>query len=642
MAKKPETLISAKDKLEANSAENTFPAEEADLPSSIPPAARDPNLTTQGKQGIPYDEGMVPEYSSRWEGMKAAYGLTAETLWSGRSNQKDELEAAKARGGKQISVGQFRELYPDVTPPSTPLLADVAAYRAKRFRETKAMERIASGAPGDGLQTALNVGASLAATVTDPREMAFIVGTSLALATGPAAITRAGIVGSRATKILRAIDKGRLASSSFGARLGYSALVEGTLDTAQGVVQEMGVRSLENELGGDYDVSQGLQNIALGTGIGFGLRTGIGEGYLAAKRSLQGRIGPTIDMNKAYPESVVKMNEINEARVFEGKKPLFDKQAASAIRELDVPDQVVTGEVRQHTPVRTGAAPDGTRIFVPTRGGSLADDSIDVLGDLGPGVHGTSPGVAHAAAVKSFGGENGKVLEIDISNKNVLSLDDVAPEGSREAVIFDEVKKMIYDEAEALEPKTMLQTWDDLVESVRNGDVDPVELEKVTTGLREAGYDLMATETKSYNGEAVSPHNTYKFLDESVIDNAVEHLPEDVAVKTHLESRNRSVDQWIDESENVSRDIDYETVKKIKDEMDKIDLNDADFGVEARKAVDETLEAVDELNKSGTISESVISRKELEALVKNRENVQIAFKALKSCYSVKGVPNVVK
>lgn len=626
MAKKrkdPETTLEQKYKLGENSVQNQFPATEGDLPESIPPAERDPLQPATTVQNQAYDANMVPEYSTRWEGVKAAYKLAESEFWSGRSKEEAAIADAQLKSrGKKMTIKEFRDKYPDVPPPNSDLLTEVADYRVKRYREKAALERTASGAPSDLTQMGLNLGAGLGAALTDPREMAFLIGSEAVLTGALAGAARfaknLGTVGKLATRINEAGKSAR-----FATRLAYHAGVGGVTDVTQGVVQELGARKIEQELGNDYNVSNGFHNIAIGAAFGLGFRTLIGE----AGRAYKERVGPTIDINKAFPEAVVKANDINVNRMANGKAPIFDKIMTAAVKEVDIPNHVV-GSTEVHAPIPTGKAPAGTKVFVPIG----ANGPMNVLDDLGDGLHGTSEGAAHGFASKSFKEGAAQVAEVDISGKTVLNLDGVPEPGSPVEKVFKALADELgIDPADG--PVTMKEIVDTLKDAVDIGDKDMSAFTEFRQKLKEAGVDVLVSETKSYNGVNVDPKNTFMFLDETSVEPTKIVPPNELDVKTHLENASRA-DQWIDESQNVAPDMNASEVQRIVEEMKKIDLNDHDFGVEARKTVDEVLELTDELNKSGVIPENVLSRKIIEEMAADREQIQIGFKALFACHNV--------
>lgn len=618
--KNPDTTLEEKFKLGENSAQNQFPANEADLPESIPPAERDPMQPATTVQNQSYDANMVPEYSTRWEGVKAAYELASQELWSGRSKEEAAIADAQMKSkGKMMTIKQFKEKYPEVPAPNTDLLTEVAAYRVKRFKERSALEKIAAGAPNDTLQLGLNVGAGLGAALTDPREMAFLIGSEAVLTGALAGAARfaknLGTVGKLATRINEAGKSAR-----FGTRLVYHAGVGGMDDVVQGVVQEFGARNIEQELGNDYNVKNGFHNIAIGAAFGLGFRTLIGE----AGRAYKERIGPTIANNKAFPEAVVKANDINVNRMANGKAPSFDKIMTAAVKEVDIPNHVVGGTA-VHAVIPTGKAPEGTKVFIPIG----TDGPMSLLDDLGDGVHATEEGAAHGFASRSFKEGASQVAEVDITGKNVLSLNDMPDPGTPIGEAFASLAKDLGIE----EPMSMRDIISNLRSAIDNEDLPAERMTSLMKDLKDAGIDVLVTETKNYNGVNVEPKNTFMFLDENSIEPSRVVPANELDVKTHLDNASRS-DQWIDESQNVAPDMNASEVQRIVEEMKKIDLNDHDFGVEARKTVDEVLELTDELNKSGVIPENVLSRKMIEEMAADREQVQIGFKALFACHNV--------
>jgi len=625
--KNPDTTLEEKFKLGENSAQNQFPANEADLPESIPPAERDPMQPATTVQNQSYDANMVPEYSTRWEGVKAAYELASQELWSGRSKEEAAIADAQMKSkGKMMTVKQFKEKYPEVPAPNTDLLTEVAAYRVKRFKERSALEKIAAGAPNDTLQLGLNVGAGLGAALTDPKELAFLVGSEVVFAgalAGAARFTKnLGEAGRIANRIREAGS-----SASLVSRLGYHAITGAPTDIAQGIVQEVGSRNIEQSLGSDYNVRNGFNNIAMGAAFGFGFRSLLGEGSRAAKKFLDSRIGPTIDMNKAFPENIVRINEVNASRMAEGKAPVFDKLMQASVKEVDIPNHVVGG-TQVHAVIPTGKAPEGTKVFIPIG----ADGPMNLLADLGDGVHGTAEGSAHGFASRSFKEGAAQVAEVDITGKNILNLDGVPETGSPVEKIFKRLADELgIDPADG--PVTMKEVIDTLRDAVDVGERDATDFTALRNDLKEAGVDVLVSETKSYNGVDVEPKNTFMFLDEKAIEPTRVVPPNELDVKSHLE-QSAGPNEWVDETQNISRDLDPSDVQRITEEMKKIDLNDHDFGVESRKAVEEVLQLADELNKSGTIPENVLSRQKIEEMIANREQVQIGFKALFACHNV--------
>ena len=627
MAKKrknPESTLPEQYKLGENSAQNQFPANEADLPESIPPAERDPMQPATTVQNQSYDANMVPEYSTRWEGVKAAYELASQELWSGRSKEEAAIADAQMKSkGKMMTVKEFKDRYPDVPAPSTDLLTEVAAYRVKRFKERSALEKVAAGAPNDALQIGLNVGAGLGAALTDPKELAFLIGSEAIFAGALAGAARfsknLGSAGRIAMRIQEAAK-----SSNITARLGYHAITGAPTDIAQGVVQEVGAKNIEESLGNDYNVNNGFHNIALGAAFGFGFRSVLGEGARAAKNIIDSRLGPTIDMNKAFPENVVKINEINANRMAEGKAPVFDKLMQASVKEVDIPNHVVGGTA-VHAVIPTGKAPEGTKVFIPIG----TDGPMSLLDDLGDGVHATEEGAAHGFASRSFKEGASQVAEVDITGKNVLSLNDIP---DRDTAIGDAFASLAEDLG-IVEPIPMRELIGYLRDAIDNGDVPAERMTSLMGELKDAGVDVLVSETKNYNGVNVEPKNTFMFLDENSIEPSRVVPANELDVKSHLEQASRG-DQWIDESQNISRDLGSEEVDRIIEEMKKIDLNDHDFGVESRKAVEEVLDLADELNKSGVIPENVLSRQKIEEMIANREQVQIGFKALFACHNV--------
>lgn len=108
--------------------------------------------------------------ATRWESLKSSFYNTRErTMLGGIYNR---LVAPSMDEGPMLSPERANEIYPEIEEPFVrPVSRDFAHFVASRQRQKHALDMVVAAGPQDTLQTILNFGAAMGASMIDPVEI---------------------------------------------------------------------------------------------------------------------------------------------------------------------------------------------------------------------------------------------------------------------------------------------------------------------------------------------------------------------------------------------------------------------------------------------------------------------------------------
>ena len=425
--------------------------------------------------------------------------------------------------GEQISPQDLNEKYGLEDTFQVPMTEAAAAVIAERANRRKNAEEVLSRAEQGLINTTVSFGASIAANMLDPLNLA----ADIAVGKGLGSLAKSG-------KIALMTGWGAR-GASIGRRFGEAA-VEGALGSLAVEPLVFGARSLENK-------DRGLDEVAMETLAGalafpavkFGGEAVLSRGlkfwdgldtrsasnlYRSAKAQLmQGR---KINIEPLTREQIKMTSEyeVPEGKALFGSKTQYDYVKKASLKPNDTFYVSVTNNVDSLDGAKFGT-------FSDNYGGEIK------LTDNGFAANGASARITSESV--------GRVLEVKVDpSARILDLD------SRYVDLDVDAKKSIaeaYEAATGLQIKdadglTIKQIYDDLYDGVINEKYKDDITKDFNTKLKEAGYDGYIHDGSKLAEMDHNPHNVIELFDTNKVE-VVKSNKADPAFVRRLSSEER-------------------------------------------------------------------------------------------------------
>lgn len=467
------------------------------------------------EQDIAIDEPIVSQEafdaiqaeSTTKESLAAMFRLSQMDATTQSIAQYREIDDAEKRGGERIPVAKLNELYPDLATPFTePKSKEVADIIAARQRRRQELGEVIANGPQGSLMGVARFGTALVPHAIDPVN----VGSGLAisaLTAGAGVVKNIGqaVQGARAAgAALEAVQAartatvvGRALSNPFIRHFGEGVIGNVASETlvARAAIQE----------GREYNLDDAFYNTVGGAmlvpGVIWGGQKAIQglryTGRFAINRTAEylGRIDPK------YSE-VIQATSL--ARLLNDKRPVPGVFHEHAVAELSGNTPRWTKQEYAYsriTPETMAGKPIYAASYDQGMIGEVATESFDHY--LGDAVYVTDdPRVANGAAGRGFKEGNGRVLQLEADQLNLIDLNEKVPENLKDLFRELGINKADLEKLKVADIMTRFQ--DELQSNQR----DPDFIDSVNARLKEKGYDGYISDGANVEGMPRDPHNS--------------------------------------------------------------------------------------------------------------------------------------
>lgn len=507
--------------------------------------------------------------------------------------------------GEKMQPDELKKNFPEVADKiNEPMTWAAAAYIHQSQKERHQLEDVINRAPNTWSKTGANFAGGLLAHMTDPAELAIMVGTMGAAA-------ELGIAAKGTQLAVQAGLRPGLASiaGSAGAFFAENAAM-------QAPVEAMNAFAAPSD-GTKYDFASSAEHFLKGTGYFF-------AGGLALKGLAKGiRWGGNAALEKLGP------------KVSDPLGNMVKNQAALGT-EINVKPAV---DMMLH---ETGG--DGTHVHVPiTEPGQISErqfhaatpTNVADLAEGKPHVFGDDFGgeltltedrsAANGAAAMSHNPVDGTVFSGKVSPEaKLFDLDAPIPEDIKSLV--NSVTELVPEDPKVAETMTMRDVMTSIREAEVAGDIEAGTLDAVNSKLKEAGYDGFYHDNRFELGADRDPKNTVVLYDKS------KFITEKAGTADRASVPQMSPEQFkakATEAYGNDRYASPEAEQKLQEHMQN-PIGEVQVDQELTKQLDEQHKQLKELEAQGDADAAKILEQDKE-LARTQRRKQQAFKAMAEC-----------
>lgn len=547
---------------------------------------------SQAGDNIPSPFWMSAEAAAKRSGMDTPFGSAFGPGALLRGRVQDEMEA---QGGKKLSPEELNKLYPDMESPFTqPTTRLVAQYLADQEQERRNLEYITSKGPEGKFYDLARFGAAMIPHALDPINYAGSVLTGGLFKAG-------GILqGAGITK-----EAGRVFAENVLANA-----------ASEIPVHMQNERELQK-----YGVGDSFENVFTGAlgGVGFhfGLK-GIAKGF-----------GKAVEFLDRTPKAAEVAQKSALAQFANDKTPDVSPILKDNVNEIN--GKTRTGGAEY---TFTLLANSGDRDFYhgsPTQGVDFKTSEKAPIGEFfGPNTIDLTdnPNVANGAAARKVSDADGRVYRVRLNDDlNLIDLE--KPLDEKVTSILNEYIK---DSSDFAFTEKGMDAFDEIRNSISNGDLPPEAMAELTAKLNEAGYDGVRYEGGNLLGVEGQKHNLVTLFDPAQTGDAAGKITEtgSIAPDPSIVHAPTAEDAKALAQEKASFKADASYDAKVREQLQEfIDnpLPDRDLG--KLKLDEETgLESLGALKEQGYLSPEQI--KHLETIQDAKAKAELEEKVIKA------------
>lgn len=475
---------------------------------------------------------------------------TAVMIWA-RHKALNEYDKS---GAKMLSPEEANARYPGMpTAWQEPVNPYQAQFEYDREIERNVrLQKIQSG-PQDWWTKTKMFGAGMVAHLMDPIEF----GVGIFTGWGIGAVAARGALGAKVALTARAVGAG---TASTGARIGYNVAEAAAGNLIENVAQEQAMSAQQIRENREYDPQEGMMNVAIGS---FALPTVVGLkdiGFWGGNRLKRAIRGTSPEADLAVARGAV-------GQLDQGIRPNSEFVMEALAKETDVNPELHPGKITyQYAPITKDAQPK--ELYVVTSGADINSDRVHVGDEYLGGTQLTdNPGVANAAAVRSFADSEGAVWKVNTSELNPVNLSQKIPDDLQAE--FGAVAKAVGVTDKQLAELTGREVLDMAMNAIDEGDADETLIKTLKAELSKKGYNSWTHDGTKRLGYDHAPHNVVEVFDDAVL-KPVGHYKADPEVRAdatdQLKQRAQEYNDDVRNRVDVSRTDYDEFTERVKTE----------------------------------------------------------------------------
>lgn len=491
------------------------------------------------------------------EATTAAFDLAQKdtaTILGARFSANKDLESL---GAKKLTAEEANAQFPGMPVPYKDSVSPYVAqlnWDQHQDRE-KLQQKIASG-PDDWWSQTKQFGAGLVAHAMDPLEFGagMLTGMGVGAAAGRTAVG-ASLAEAAPTNILAR------------AALHGGEAVAG--NTVQMTAQEVATAQGANREHEEYNTAEGVKNAATSILFGSLLHLGIKEGSFQAASRVRNllNLAPNADLPAAR---TVLAQDARGANADIG--PIVEAVA----KETDVTSTTHPDKVSYNYEPVDGKTIGDKSFYFPSKGPELSQESSMQIGEQRAiGAQGSdNPGVANAAAVRSFSDGQGTLHEVSGRDMNPLVLSEAVPSELHEA-FSKALDGLIEDPAKTeMANHTAKELLDEVWKGVDSGKIGTDRVLELQEEMKKAGYNAIVDDGREVLGEEHSPHNLVTVLDPELL-NSENKFKADPSVR--IDPTPEKLEQVAQAAQDPAASLNPESLKASNDLLDQVQKEGVKF-----------------------------------------------------------------